>query len=368
MSRSLLAVVLLVSASVASLVGCGQQGGSTKLEPVTARRASDAFPASTDAPASPSASESATPAPTESTATPAPVTGETATPTTAPVTASAAAAAPAAPASGPVTLRFRFQPGSELRFASTTQTTQQMRGRQGTEAPRPVTSSLEADIKVRVLAVEGERTKVEIGIEKAAMNADEKQAAAAVKQASEAMEGVTMAATFDSLGRPIESNVTKGSIQEATAAGIASDIGFMGVRFPEGPVDEGAKWTTTLDFAKVMSRVMPLPNATFTNQNLPVNFRLARLDRWAGTATIEIQIAGKPAMKVKMPDPPPGETRATNVPREMNAAFNVDQKGTAVVEIGTGMIRELTMGGNVGMSGFMGMTMDQRITSTLRRK
>lgn len=168
------------------------------------------------------------------------------------------------------------------------------------------------------------------------------------------LNGTKTTAVMDNRGRPVDMKASGSAMMQSVMSGMSSGLGSM-QGFPAEPVGVGSKWSSVMDFQKMMSGMMQ--GMSITGGKIPVNMVLKSFEVSNGRKLAVISVSLKGSFGIV----PPKNSGAPsgNVTTTMNT--------TAVmkVDVVTGMPVEVVSTGS-GSTAFGKMKMDQSTSSTMK--
>jgi hypothetical protein len=241
-----------------------------------------------------------------------------------------------------VTLRFNPPVGKSYVYASTTSMTQ--------TTPQGVSKMTQSmNTTMRIVKKLGDRYQVESKISGAKVNATGPGAEIATNIAKK-LNGTTTSMMIDSRGRPADMKAAGSSMMQSAMSGMSGGLGNMN-SYPAEPVGVGSKWSTTLDFQKIMAK--SLQGMKMTGGKIPVNMSLKGFETKGGKKLAIIGVVMKGSFSLASPNPGQGTVTTT-----MNTT------STLKVDVGTGLAVEVVSSGG-GSTSFGQMKMVQQMkTST----
>ena len=267
---------------------------------------------------------------------------------------SALALAATAPAQS-VTLKLNLPVGKTYNYVTTSKS-------QSSGGPMNISTDQRMEMSLSVLSksAQGMRIKTKITDVKITVPPNT-PGANMIKAQEQQLKNTSFEATYDSRGR---SSGFAGSSANAAANKVMQGMGsmrfgFMGVEFPAGPVSPGSKWSSNIDFKKLVGEMGMGMVKPGKNSNMPVNFKLVKVTNQGGkkVAQIAYSMIGKIDMSVSNPQ------SGQSMP--MNLSFNVN--GNVTVDTATGLPLTNSSNGST-TTAVMGMNIIQKVSTTIKLK
>jgi hypothetical protein len=244
-----------------------------------------------------------------------------------------------------VTLRFNPPAGKTYSYAMTTSMTQNTP--QGPMQTKQTMTSV-----MKIVKNQGGKVTMENSI-KGAKVTGSGPAAGMSKNIETMLNGMKSTTVVDNLGRPLDVNVAgNNAAMQGMMSGMSNGLSSM-YSYPKEAVGVGSKWSSTMDFQKMMGKA--IPNAKVTGGKMPVTMTLKRLETRNGkkVAVIDIKMTGSMSMTMG--------GSATPISTTMNTT------GELVVDLATGIpvaVKSVAK----STTSLSGMKMDQVQTTTMQLK
>lgn len=267
---------------------------------------------------------------------------------------SALALAATAPAQS-VTLKLNLPVGKTYSYVTTTKS-------QSSGGPMNVSSDQRMEMSLAVLSKSAQGTRIRTKITDVKITVPPNTPGAnMIKAQEQQLKNTSFEATYDSRGRSSGfSGSSANSAANKVMQGMGSmRFGFMGVEFPAGPVSPGSKWSSNIDFKKLVGEMGMGMVKPGKNSNMPVAFKLVKVANAGGkkVAQIAYSMIGKIDMSVSNPQ------SGQSMP--MNLTFNVT--GNVTVDTATGLPLTNTSSGSTSTA-VMGMNITQKVSTSIKLK
>jgi len=237
-----------------------------------------------------------------------------------------------------ISLRFKPAPGAKFKYDVSSKMSQDFGG-QTTDSTSKSTLSFE------VLSSDDKAVKIRTTIED--ISTDNAMAAAMIDQA----KGKSFDGTYDDHGRTKEIK-GDGSQFAAMAAEALGGAGFLGVVFPDDPVDTASIWSSKLDVGKMVQAMSPGGDGS-AGAAIPITFKVMGFTDEGGKKLVSIDFTIK------------GSTTMTVQGNDMS--MKVDSSGTVVIDAATGLVQSETVKGKNTVE-VGGNTIDQDVSMTMTLK
>lgn len=263
-----------------------------------------------------------------------------------------------------VTLRLKLPVGKKLVYTNDTRMDINMKMPKTQGAPTMpenmgVTMNQVTETQVVSKSAKGYLTRMTIVEAKATADKGNPMGAMIAGMADQ-VKGSTVEAVYDELGGIVGSVKTTMKSGAMPQMGRSSDMkfGFMGLLCPKNRVSVGSTWSTSIDFAKVMSGNQ-MGQGMQISGTMPLTYKLVKVASAGGRnmATVSVTLGGTMTIG--------GQGSKTTAGGTMTA--KISGGGTMIVDVATGIPQTSTIKMTMNMNA-MGVPVTQKMVITQKLK